>query len=358
MATHDPSENAPTPIRAEVVREIQVAPRRKSFLGRLVTVVLVLGLLGSLALNAMLAGSLQLTTGDVGGRVQEKFYSHDRMAPDKVAVISVEGTILETEGFLKQQIDKATKDKAVRAVVLRVNSPGGSVSASDFFYHQLQKLRKEREIPIVVSMGGLAASGGYYVAMSVGDQTDSIFAEPTTWTGSIGVVIPHYNLAELFEKWGIKEDAVASHRLKTMGSFAKPMTEEERKIFQSLVDDAFTRFKSIVQSGRPKFRQSPELLDKVATGQVFTAEQAKQSGLVDQLGFLDDAVDRAVALTKLDPDKVQVVKYKRETGLSGLLFGSESQSRAGDMSALLDLASPRAYYLYTWLPALVNSRAD
>jgi protease-4 len=356
MATHDLPENGPTPIRAELIREPQAAPRRKSFWGRLLTLFLVLGLAGSLLLNALLAGSLQLTTADTDGRVQEKFYSHDRQAPEKVAIISVEGTILDTEGFVKHQIDRALKDKAVRAVVLRVNSPGGSVSASDFFYHHLQKLRTERKIPIVVSMGGLATSGGYYVAMSVGDQTDSIFAEPATWTGSIGVVIPHYNLAEMFDKWGIKEDSIASHRLKTMGSFAKPMTEEERKILQSLVDDAFGRFKSIVKSGRPKFRQSPDLLDKVATGQVFTADQAKQSGLIDQIGFLDDAVDRAITLAQLDPEKVQVIKYKRETGLSGLLFGSESQTRAGDLSAILDLAAPRAYYLYTWLPALIHSR--
>ena len=123
-------------------------------------------------------------------------------------------------------------------------------------------------------MGGIAASGGYYVSMAVGDTPDTIFAEPTTWTGSIGVIIPHYNLADLMDDWGIKEDTIASHRLKTMGSLAKPMTEEERKIFQGLVDDSFGRFKEIIRDGRPKFRKDPAALDKLATGQVFTAEQA------------------------------------------------------------------------------------
>lgn len=357
MADHDSPENVSTPIYAQVIREPQPAPKRKSFWGRLVMVLLVVGLAGSLLLNALLAGSLQLASVDTDGRVHEKFYSHDRQAPDKVAIISIEGTILDAEGFVKRQIDHATKDKAVRAVVLRVNSPGGSVSASDFLLHQLQKLRTDRKIPVVVSMGGIAASGGYYVAMSVGDQTDSIFAEPATWTGSIGVVIPHYNFAELFDKWGIKEDSIASHRLKTMGSLAKPMTEEERKIFQSLVDGAFERFKSIIKNGRPKFRKAPELLDKVATGQVFTADQAQQAGLVDKIGFLDDAIDRAIALAQLDSEKVQVVKYKRELGLAGLLFGAEGQSRVADISALLDLATPRAYYLCTWIPALIRNQA-
>ena len=205
-------------------------------------------------------------------------------------------------------------------------------------------------------MGGIAASGGYYVSMAVGHQPDTIFAEPTAFTGSIGVLIPHYDLAGLMEKIGAKEDSITSAPLKGMGSFARPMTKQERQIFQGLVDDSFTRFKEIVRSGRAKFDKDPAALDKVATGQVFAAEQAKKDGLIDQIGFIEDAVDRAIKLAGLDKEKVKVVRYKPEVSLARLLLGGQSQGRATmDLRTLLEMSSPRAYYLCTWLPALAGS---
>ena len=204
-------------------------------------------------------------------------------------------------------------------------------------------------------MGGIAASGGYYASMAVGDTPDTVFAEPTTWTGSIGVVIPHYNFAGLMKEIGVAEDSIASNPLKEMGSFSRPMTEEERKIFQALVEDGFTRFKDVVKYGRPKFKQDPAALDKLATGQVFTAEQAQQNGLIDKIGFVDDAVDRAIALAHLDKENVKVVRYKPEPSLANLLFGAQSAKPANlDLAALLDMGTPRAYYLYTWLPPLAG----
>jgi len=239
--------------------------------------------------------------------------------------------------------------------VLRVNSPGGTVSASDYIYHRLRELAKEREIPIVVSMGGIAASGGYYVSMAVGDTPDAIFAEPTTWTGSIGVKIPHYDLSDMLKSWGVKEDTIASNRLKLMGSLAKPMTEEERTIFQGLVDDSFDRFKSIIRDGRPEFAKNPAALDQLATGQVYTANQAEANGLVDKIGFLEAAVDRAIELARLDKENVHVVQYKPEAGLLALLTG-ESQASAGSWDSLVKMTSPEAYYLYTWLPTAFANR--
>ena len=146
-----------------------------------------------------------------------------------MAIISVEGVILEAEdGFVKRQIDRVMDDKNVKAVVLRVDSPGGSVSGSDYIYHHLRNMLEKRKIPMVVSMGSIAASGGYYVSMAVGHEPDTIFAEPTAFTGSIGVIIPHYELAGLMEKIGAKEDTIISNPLKGMGSFARPMTKQER----------------------------------------------------------------------------------------------------------------------------------
>jgi protease-4 len=204
-------------------------------------------------------------------------------------------------------------------------------------------------------MGGIAASGGYYVSMAVGDTPQVIFAEPTTWTGSIGVVIPHYTVAGLMDDWHVAEDSIKSHRLKQMGSPTKVMTEEERAIFQALVDDSFGRFKEIVKSGRPAYRKQPADLDKVATGQVFTTNQALANGLVDKEGFIEEAIARAVELAKLDKSKVKVVRYKHLGGLFDLLQAeARAPTPAGDLATFLELTSPRAYYLSTWLPPLLS----
>jgi protease-4 len=355
-----PQQYPQLPLAAQVVQQPTAKPPKRRFSwARLFTVLLAFGLLGSLLLNVLLLAVISLSSLESEPRVQEKFFSHQRDAHDKVAILSIEGTILDGEGFFKRQIDRATKDAKdgnLKALVVRVNSPGGTITGSDYIYHHLRKLAQETNLPIVVSMGGLAASGGYYVSMAVGDRPNTIFAEPTTWTGSIGVIIPHYNLSPLLKNWGIEDDSIASARLKGMGSFTKPMTEEERKIFQELVDDGLARFKSIVQEGRPNFKQDPAALDKLATGQVFTAQQAQQCGLVDQIGFIEAAVDRAIELAGLDKEHVRVVKYKPEPSLADFLLGGTVRSRpALDLAAMLEMAAPRAYYLYTALPPLTSS---
>ena len=328
--------------------------RRRSVFGVLFTFMLVAALGLSLLVNMALIGG-NIMSADAELKVKEQFVSHERMSDNKIAIISVEGTIMSGDGFVKRQIDKAMKDDSVKAVVVRVNSPGGTITGSDYIYHHLCELAKDRDIPIVVSMGALAASGGYYVSMAVGDRPDTIFAEPTTWTGSIGVVIPHYDLSKLLTDWGIEQDSIASHRLKTMGSFAKPMTEEERKIFQTLVDDSFTRFKDIIKAGRPKFKENSKALDKLATGQIYNAEQAQKDGLVDKIGFEEDAIKRAIDLAGVSEDDVTVIRYKPETSLASLLMGGNARAGQIDLAALLDVASPRAYYLCTWLPTAVSN---
>lgn len=295
---------------------------------------------------------------DNSGSIEEKYVSGEKSAQDKIAIITVNGLIVEGEGFVKHQIDKVKEDKHVKAVVLRVDSPGGTVTGSDYIYHHLKRLKDEKSIPIVVSMGGIAASGGYYVSMAVGKEKDSIFAEPTCSTGSIGVMIPHYDFSGLLERFDVKDDSLATHERKLMLSMTRPMSDEDREILQSHIGDMFTRFKDIVKEGRPMFKDDPAALDKLATGEVFTADKALENHLIDKIGFQEDAIDRALELASLTKSKTKVVKYKKPVTLSDTFSLTKAPgAQAGfDVTTLLELSAPRAWYIASSLPALVSSR--
>jgi protease-4 len=296
--------------------------------------------------------------GDGTPRVQEKFFSHDQNAKDKIVILPIEGIIMESEdGFVKLAIDAAMKDEHVKAVVLRVDSPGGSVSGSDYIYHHLRELAEKKKIPIVVSMGSVAASGGYYVSMAVGHTPGTIFAERTCFTGSIGVIMPHYNVSGFMDEHGLVDDSIASRELKKMGSLTKPMTPNEKEIFQALVDDDFKQFKEVIYEGRSEFDKDRKKLDALATGQVFTARQALDKGLIDEIGFLEAAVEKAIKLADLeDSSKVKVVRYKQEAGLASILLSGQSRkSESLDLKALLEMTTPKAYYLASWLPGLAGA---
>jgi protease-4 len=290
-------------------------------------------------------------------RVLETYHSLSRRAADKIAIVTVAGAIMGGDGFARAQLDHVADDPAVKAIVLRVDSPGGTVSGSDEIHNRLSRLLADRKLPVVVSMGGLAASGGYYVAMANGGRDDVIFAEPATLTGSIGVIIPHFDLSAALEKLSVRDDSIASGPLKQMLSPTRDRTpevaEEEREILQSLVDGMFARFKAIVKEGRPKLDDAA--IAKVATGRIFTAEQAKDAGLVDRIGFLEDAVTRAVELAGLDDETARVVKYTKPKGLLDEVLGGQSPGAGASLATLAELATPRAWYLCSWWPALVRS---
>lgn len=293
---------------------------------------------------------------------QEKYHSLSKTATDKIAIVDISGTIMAGEGFVKDQLDRIREDDSVVAIVLRVDSPGGTVTGSDYLYHHVRKLCDERGLPVVVSMGSICASGGYYIAMAVGDQQDAIFAEPTTWTGSIGVVIPHYDFSGLLENYHIKDDSIASHRYKLMGSPTRKLDEkgraEERKLFQELVNLSFEGFKDIVRSGRPKFRADEAALDAIATGQIFTAQQAHEKGLVDKIGFIDNAIARAAELANRNLNDVRCVEYDMPTPTLASLMGAKTAPPSmlgSDLRSFLDLTAPRAYYLCTWLPSILSN---
>jgi protease IV len=304
------------------------------------------------------------------GELNERYHSLNKDARNKIAIVTLEGTIMAEDNFLKKQLDAVRRDDRVKAIVLRINSPGGTVTGSDYLYHHLTELVAEKKIPLVVSMGAIAASGGYYVAMAAGPHPKTIYAEPSCWTGSIGVIIPHYNVSALLKKWDIKDDSIASHPLKQMGSptadLPEPYRGEEQAILKQLVDATFDRFKQIVLDSRPELKEDAASQEVVFTGRIFTAGEAKQQHLIDEIGFVEDAINRAVELAGLTAETARAVKYHKPVGLlDQILVGSDDRSSrfnlggaaasASSLSALFDLSTPRAYYLCTMFPAALRN---
>lgn len=325
-----------------------LVPVKSSIWKRLLLGMTFLLLLFSLTCNLAFFGLLSDTFKETKNGVQEKFYSGSETGADKIAIISITGTIEEGEDY-KDFIDAAMNDKSVKGVVLRVDSPGGTVSGSDYILNRLNKLRKKK--PIVVSMGSMACSGGYYVSMCVGNEKDSIFLEPTGWTGSIGVIISRYDASELFnKKLGVSEDPITSGPNKAMGSPLTPLSDEHRKIFQDLVDDSFIRFKDIIKQGRPRYAKNPQELDDLATGQVYSANQAIKLGLVDKIGFLDDAIEQVCKMAKVNSKSAQVVKYTKEASFKDMLLSIQQSDKPNvleDVKKVVNkAASPKAYYLW------------
>jgi protease-4 len=297
-------------------------------------------------------------------RVLEKYHSLSKTAPAKVAIVRVAGAIMGGEGFARAQLDRIAEDDAVKAIVLRVDSPGGTVSGSDELHYRLSELARKRDLPVVVSMGGIAASGGYYLAMANGGRDDVIFAEPATLTGSIGVIIPYFDLSKTLKRFDISDESIASGPLKQMLSPTKSRDPElavkEREILKSLVDDMYGRFKKIVAEGRPKLDEAA--IERAATGQIFTAQQAVEAGLVDRIGFLEEAIERAVELAGLTEKTARVIRYTKPRGLLDEVLGGGELGPGAVATglvlpeALAELATPRLWYLCSWWPAVVSSR--
>jgi protease-4 len=203
---------------------------------------------------------------------------------------------------VREELQKAEEDKHVRALIVRINSPGGTITASDVLYHELLTFKNRKKVPVIAAIMDVGASGGYYAALAA----DTIVANPTTITGSIGVVMVTVNAQGLLEKIGVAPLAIKSGPMKDAGSPFRSMTEPERAVFQGIIDDMYGRFLSlIVQS-----RKLPE--DRVrgaADGRVYTAEQALRLGLVDRIGYLEDVV--SLAKEKAGVSEARVIMYHR-----------------------------------------------
>ena len=240
---------------------------------------------------------------DLGGMAK----SQNITSSNRIAIILAEGEIVDgnaegaisSEKFAKE-IRKARKDENIKAIVLRVNSPGGSILASEVIWREMSEAKKVK--PVIVSMGEVAASGGYYIAA----PADTIVAQPNTITGSIGIFGILFNVQELVnDKLGVTTDVVSTGELSDFGNMARPLTEVERTIIQSSVEDGYETFISRVAEGRG---MHPDSVRKVASGRVWTGTQAKARGLVDVLGGLDTAIGIAAAKIKAGED-YRVVYY-------------------------------------------------
>lgn len=212
---------------------------------------------------------------------------------------------------LSEQLRYVEEDESVKAVVLRIDSPGGEVVATDELYNRLLRLKQVRRLPIVVSMGSTAASGGYYLATS----GDTIFANPHTLTGSLGVIFNLFNYSEAAKKLGITEYAIKSGRFKDIGSPVRPVTDPELQIFQTLVNESYNHFVDVIVKGRNLTR---EHVLEIADGRVYSGEQAKQLGLIDQFGDLEAATQFALSLS--GEQAATVVRYSDQISLRKLLF--------------------------------------
>ncbi|PJZ55063.1 signal peptide peptidase SppA [Leptospira adleri] len=222
---------------------------------------------------------------------------------DKILIIPIDGVISD-EGErtffggqedsilagVKKQLELAELDPEIKAVILKVNSPGGSVTSSDILYREVLQFKNKKKIPVVSLFMDTAASGAYYIAMA----SDLIVAHPTTVTGSIGVILSGINFKEGLDKLGIKDQSIRSGGNKTIGSPLEDLTPEQRKLLQSIVDDLYEKFFEVVKAGRPG--KNPAELRKIADGRIFTATQALQHGLIDKIGYFDNAIQETMAL--------------------------------------------------------------
>ncbi len=358
-------------------------------------VLLVLSLLTNIALAVFLVLALASPSDRSEPGLVERHYSGDRAAGDKVAVVRVSGVLMEgLTAYAHRQIEQAAKDRSVKAVVVRINSPGGTISASEELHRALVELRDNTHTrytgtgpkPLVVSMGDMAASGGYYIAM----PARTVVAEPTTITGSIGVFAALPNVSELANNHGVHLELIKAGAIKGAGSPLHTLSPDERQPWQDVVDHAYDRFLTVVAEGRPGLtkdrlvnekttRQVPEYDDKGnpkkgqdgkptlvtvtryrADGGSYTPPQAKELGLIDDIATLPTAVRLAAEAAGLT--RYRAITYDRPKSLAEILLGVDVRQPVAPLSAdsIAAAATPRVWYLapgYELAGSLAAARA-
>ena len=247
----------------------------------------------------------------------------------------------------REALKKAENDKKIAALILRINSPGGTVTASDILHHEILLYKKKTGKRVVACLMDVAASGGYYVAMAA----DEVVAHPTTITGSIGVIAVKFNVQELFNKIGVGQETIKSGDMKDILSPFRPSTPEEKKILQEIIDQLQGRFVEVVTAGRKNLNR-PEVL-RLADGRIYTAQQALDYKLADRVGYLDEAIEGVKSSLQLS--KASVVVYHRPGSYKSTIYSSLNGG-GGPVFNLISidgeniLSSQGVRFLYLWAP--------
>jgi len=245
---------------------------------------------------------------------------------------------------VREELRKAEDDERVKALIVRINSPGGTITASDILYHELLAFKARKKVPLIAVIMDVGASGGYYAALAA----DTIVVNPTTITGSIGVVMVTVNAQGLLEKIGVAPLAIKSGPMKDAGSPFRSLTEPERAVFQGIIDEMHGRFVGLIAQSR---KMSEDRVRGFADGRVYTADQALKLGLVDRVGYLEDVV--ALAKERAGLDEAKVIMYHRPKEYRANIYSltpapSTAESTLAQFVAALGGGGPR--FLYLWWP--------
>ena len=276
----------------------------------------------------------------------------------KILLVDISGTISEQEksggllgrmepsmiSLVRESLQKAEKDKRIVGLILRINSPGGTVTASDIIHHDIVRFRKRKHVPVVACIMGVGASGGYYVATAA----DEIVAHPTAITGSIGVIMMKFTLDGLMGKIGIEEQTVKSGDKKDIMSPFRKATPEEIKLGQEIIDHYYGRFLDVIMA-RPGNRLSRDELRRLADGRVYTAGQALEGKLIDNIGYLDDVI--ATVRKMSGNNNARVVSYYRPGTYKGSIYADASEKGSTlEMFSGLDAFIATSSFMYLWRP--------
>ncbi|HUI44782.1 MAG TPA: signal peptide peptidase SppA [Nitrospirota bacterium] len=268
----------------------------------------------------------------------------------KIVLIDISGIITSAEGGsvfsttkepgmlaqVREELDRARSDKNVKAVVLRINSPGGGVTASDTLYHEIKKFKNETGVKVVSHFLDMGTSGAYYAALA----SDQITAQPTSIVGSIGVTMLRIDASGLMQKIGVQALQISSGEWKSMGSPFRPVSPEETKLFQNMIDNLYGKFVSVVADER---KMAPEQVRQIADGRIYSSQEAKDKGLIDSIGYLEDSLEKAKVLAKVT--QAQVVTYSRPGEYRANIY-----SRNLININVGELSRPGVTFAYLWFP--------
>jgi protease-4 len=251
-----------------------------------------------------------------------------------------ESTVSRTEAALRKALD----DDRVVALIVRINSPGGTVTASDILYEQIRRFKKESSVPVIAEVVDMAASGAYYAALAA----DEIVAHPTSVVGSVGVIMQSVSLSGLMQKIGVRNQSVKTGEMKDIGSPLTEMTEAQRQVLEGVVGDMYQRFLQLVRENRPKLTDEAD--KQMQDGRIFSARQALSGGLIDRIEYLDQTIERTKRMVGVDEATVVVYRQPSE-------FVRGIYSQAGNGSLQMNLLnveatalSPAPRLLYLWVP--------